>query len=113
MRQKYRMYLRGAVYWIQDNVTGKQESLGTKDRSETRRLFNARNEAHRQPIINMQIARAYLLVGVPEVAKRTWQFVMEEIVKLRHDETRRRWLVAIKDKALDGLRILPLMETRA
>jgi hypothetical protein len=107
------MFLRGSVYWIQDNVTGKQTSLGTKDRTEAGRLFNAQNEASRQPIVNVQIARAYLLVSDPEVAKRTWQFVMEEIVKLKHDETRRRWLVAIKDKALDGLRVLPLMETRA
>ena len=61
MRQKYRMFLRGSVYWIQDNQTRKQESLGTKDRSEAKLLFNARNEACRQPIINLQIARAYLL----------------------------------------------------
>jgi len=113
MRQKYRMFLRGNVYWIQDNVTGKQESLGTKDRSEARRLFSAHNEAHRQPIINMQIARAYLLVGDPEVARRTWQAVMVEIVKLKDDETLRRWQTAIKDKAFDSLRGLPLMETRA
>src|SRR5664279_1572796 len=98
MRQKYRMFLRGSVYWIQDNVTGKQESLGTKDRTEARRLFNAKNEACRQPIINMQIARAYLLVGDPEAAKRTWQSVMDEIVKLKRDETLIRWKVAIKDK---------------
>jgi hypothetical protein len=61
----------------------------------------------------MQIARAYLLVGDPESVKRTWQTVMNEIVKLKHDETLRRWLVAIKDKAPDGLRTIPLMETRA
>lgn len=113
MRQKYRMFLRGSVYWTQDNTTGKQESLGTKDRTEARRLFNAKNEACRQPIINMQIARAYLFVGDPESTKRTWQAVMDEIVKLKHDETLRRWKVAIKDKAMDGLRSLPLMETRA
>jgi hypothetical protein len=102
MRQKYRMFLRGTVYWVQDNTTAKQESLGTKDRSEARRLFHAKNEACRQPIINMQIARAYLFVGDPESAKRTWQAVMDEIVKLKHDETLRRWKVAIKDKAMDG-----------
>lgn len=113
MRQKYRMFLRGSVYWIQDNQTRKQESLGTKDRTEATRLFNARNEAHRQPVINMQIARAYLLVGDPEAARRTWQSVMDEIVKLKHDETLRRWLVAVKDKAFDALRDLPLLETRA
>ena len=113
MRQKYRMFRRGAVYWVQDNITGKQESLHTKDRTEADRLLHAKNEAHRQPIINMQIARAYLLVGDPQAAKRTWQWVMDEIVKLKEGETLRRWLVAIKDKALDGIRHLPLLETRA
>ena len=63
MRQKYRMFLRGSVYWTQDNETGKKDSLRTKDRSEAKRLLHAKNEACRQPIINMQIARAYLLVS--------------------------------------------------
>ncbi len=107
------MFLRGTVFWCQDNETGKQETLRTKDRATAERLFAAKNEAHQQPIINLQIARAYLLVGDPQIATRTWQFVMEEIVKLKHDETQRRWLVAIKDKAFDGLRDLPLLETRA
>lgn len=101
------------MYWCQDNETGKQETLRTKDRATAERLFNAKNEAHQQPIINLPIARAYLLVGDPNVATRTWQFVMEEIVKLKYGETQRRWLVAIKDKALDSLRNLPLLETRA
>ena len=67
VKRKYRMFRRGNVYWIQDNETGKQETLRTKDRAEAERLFNAKNEAHRQPIINLQIARAYLMVGDPEV----------------------------------------------
>jgi integrase len=109
----YRMFLRGTVFWCQHNTTGKQETLRTKDRATAERLLHAKNEAHQQPIINIQIARAYLMVGDPEAATRTWQFVMEEIVKLKHDETQRRWIVAIKDKAIDGIRNLPLLETRA
>jgi len=65
MRNKYRMFRRGTVYWIQDNDTGKQATLRTKDLQ----------EAHPQPIINMQIARAYVMVGDPEGASRTWQKV--------------------------------------
>lgn len=107
------MFLRGTVYWIQDNDTGKQQTLRTKDRTEAERLFNARNEAHRQPIINLQIARAYLMVGDPEAAQRKWSDVMAEIVKLKHGETERRWRVAIKDKELEGIQDLPLLETRA
>jgi hypothetical protein len=107
------MFIRGSVYWVQDNHTRKQESLGTKDPAEAKRLLHAKNEAHRQPVINMQIARAYLLVSDPEFAKRTWQFVMDEAVKLKSGETQRRWLVAVKDKRFDGIRKLPIMETRA
>ena len=113
MKQKYRMFRRGEVYYIHNNETGQQTSLATKDRVEAERLFNAKNEAHRQPVINLQIARAYLMVSDPQAATRTWQFVMDEIVKLKHNETQRRWLVAVKDKALDGIRALPILETRA
>ena len=48
-KNKYRMFLRGTVFWIQDNETGKQETLRTKDRTEAERLFNSKNEAHRHP----------------------------------------------------------------
>lgn len=107
------MFLRGSVYWIQNNFTRKQESLRTKDRSEAERLLHAKNEACRQPVINMQIARAYLMVADDKAATRTWAYVMSEIVKLKHGETLRRWLVAIKDKELDSIRNLPLLETQA
>src|SRR5207247_5129437 len=98
MRQKYRMLIRGTVYWVQDNETQKQTTLSTKDRAEAERLLNVKNEAHRQPIINLQIARAYLMVGDAFAATRTWQSVMDEIVKLKHGETATRWKVAVKDK---------------
>src|ERR1051326_5410449 len=113
MRPRYRMFLRGTVYWVQDNENGKQETLRTKDRDEAERLLNVKNEAHRQPWVNLQIARQYLNAADPAFPTRTWQFVMDEIVKLKDGETRRRWLVAIKDKALDGIRTLPVLETRA
>jgi hypothetical protein len=113
MRKKYRLFLRGTVFWCQNNDTGKQESLGTKERAVAERLLHAKNEAHEQPIINLQIARAYLMVGDAEAGTRSWQNVMDEIVKLKTDATLRRWETATKDRALDGLRALPLLETRA
>lgn len=59
MKPKCRMFRRGQVFGCQDNRTGRQESLQTKDRTDAERLLYARNEAHQQPIINLQIARAY------------------------------------------------------
>lgn len=107
------MYRRGRVFWAQDNETGKQETLSTRERAVAERLLHAKNEAHLQPVINMQIARAYLMVGDPQSAKRTWQDVMGEIVKLKHGETQRRWRVAAKDQAFASIQKLPLLETRA
>ena len=113
MKKRYRMFRRGRVFWAQDNETGKQETLRTRERAVAERLLHAKNEAHLQPVINMQIARAYLMVGDPQSAKRTWQDVMGEIVKLKHGETQRRWRVAAQDQAFASLRQLPLLETRA
>ena len=49
MKQQYRLFRRADVYYVHDNLTGKQESLRTKDRDEAKRLFHAKNEALRQP----------------------------------------------------------------
>jgi hypothetical protein len=64
MRQGYRLYRRkkGGRYYLHDDVTGKQESLCTSDRATAPRLFHSRNEAEKQPAVNLQIARAYGMV---------------------------------------------------
>jgi len=114
MRQRYRLYKRknGGRYYLHDDVTGKQESLGTSDRATAVRLFHSRQEAQQQPAVNLQIARAYLAASDPQIATRNWQFVMDELVKLKKCQTQHRWRTAIKDKAFDSLRNLPLLETR-
>jgi len=73
MRQRYRLYRRknGGRYYIHDDVTGKQESLGTSDRAIAVRLFHSKSEAVQQPAVNLQIARAYLAASDPQIATRT------------------------------------------
>ncbi len=114
MRQRYRLYFREKTgrYYIHDDLTGKQESLHTNDRATARRLFHSRSEAEKQPAINLQIARAYLAATDSQISTRTWQYVMDEMVKLKKGETQHRWLTAIKDKALNGIRNLPVLQTR-
>jgi integrase len=53
-----------------------------------------------------------LAASDPQIAIRNWQFVMDEVVKLKKDQTQHRWQTAIKDKAFDNIRHLPLLETR-
>ena len=64
------MFRRQEIFWCQDNETRKQESLRTKDRQVAERILNAKNEAQQQPIISLQIARAYLQAADPAVATR-------------------------------------------
>ena len=115
MKLRFRLYRRsrGSRFYVHDGLTGKQESLGTTDRAEAVRLLHARNEAVRQPVMNLQIARAYLAAGDPAMASRTWQVVMDEIIKSKQGgSTRSRWERAIKQKALDPLRTLPVVQTK-
>ena len=53
MTQKFRLYQRGnGRFYIEDNATGKQESLGTSDKAGALRLLLAKNEADLQPAFN-------------------------------------------------------------
>jgi integrase len=114
MKTRYRMYCRkDGVYYYFDRETGQRKTLGTADEKTAERLLHAKNEAQHGPLINRQIARAYLSVSEPEIFKRTWQGVMDEIIKLKIGETRHRWETAIKDKALDVIRHRPVLETNA
>lgn len=116
MKDQYRLFqnhARGGNYYIQDNVTGKQESLHTKDQATAKRLWQARNEAQRQPAINIQIARAYLTASDPELISRTWQEVVEALVALKRGTNGQRWERAIQDLSFDSIRRLPLIETRS
>ena len=84
MTQKFRLYRRGnGRFYIEDNTTGKQESLGTSDKAEALRLLMAKNEAEQQPAFNAQIAKTYLAAGDPALPKRTWKEVMEAFVAAR------------------------------
>src|SRR5678809_1375413 len=98
MKLRFRLYRRkqGGRFYLQDGLTGKQESLHTTDRTEAVRLLHARNEADHHPGVGLQIARAYLVAGDSGIGSRTWGQVMEAIVKTKQGNTRSRWENAIK-----------------
>ena len=114
MKQRFRLYRRdGGIYYLHDDKTGKQESLRTRDRVEASALFSAKTQSHRQAHLNLRLARTYLAATDPMVAKRTWQVPMEELAKSKRGTTHERWQRAIKDKAFDLIRDLPILETQA
>jgi len=59
MKTRFILFKRAGVYYSEDTVTRKQHSLRTKDEGEALTLLHSKNEAHRQPVLNLHIARTY------------------------------------------------------
>jgi integrase len=113
MKQQYRLFRRAGVYYVHDNFTGKQESLKTRNRDDAQRIFHAKNEAYRQPQVNLQIARAYLAAGDPQLIKRTWQEVMDSAASTKRGDTLNRWQSAMREEPFNQIRAMTVLETRA
>ncbi len=117
MKQQFKLYRRSnGKFYAEDTTTGKQSSLGTRDKAEAHRLLHARNEAAYQPAFNKQMAKTYLAAGDPRVNTRTWQDVMGYLLQSkegRSPKTRERYESAIKDPGFDSIRNLPLIHTTA
>jgi len=113
MKQRYRLFRRGETWYSHDGLDGKQQTLGTKDKSVALRLLNAKNEASQQSSINLQIARVYLTAGDPVAGKRTWQNVMDSMAATKKGSTRTRWDRAMREEPFNLIRELTLFETRA
>jgi len=116
MKTRYRLICRGSRgrnFYCVDTVTGKRASLHTANSDEARQLVEAKNNSHRQPTLNLQIARAYLTATDPAYFQRTWQTVMDEIQTHGKEPTRIRYVRGMKSRAFDGLRHKKLLETTA
>ena len=112
MQLKYRLYRRrnGVFYW-QENDSAKQGTLRTNDRREAERLLNAMNESHREPTLNLNLARAYLAAHDPKMSQRTWQAVMDEMATHGLPSTQARSARGFRSKAYDSIRSKPLVQT--
>jgi integrase len=112
--QKFRLIRRRTgVYYAVDRLTRVQASLKTKDHEAALRLLNAKNESHHEPLINLQIARAYLVAADASMVTRTWSDAFDEIIKLKSGPTKDRWIRASNDKAFSFLKGMRILETRA
>lgn len=106
------MYRRrnGRFYW-QDKDSAKQGSLQTSDRHAAEKVLNAMNEAQRQPILNLSLARAYLVAHDSKMITRTWSVVMDEMATHGIPSTQERCSRAFRSKAYDSIRHKPLVQT--
>lgn len=114
MKNRYRRFRRPwGVFYAFDTTTGNSKTLKTRDKKVAERLVQAMNEAETEVIIRKQVGLMYLKAADPEAAKRTWQKVMDTAVGLAPEKSRHRWATAIKDKAFNLLRKLPIVDTRS
>ena len=114
MKERFRLVQlgnRGGAFYCKDIITGSRTSLKTKNRAEAELLVLHKNEAIRHPLLNRKIGMAYLAGIDTAITKRTWQAVMEDIIKDKDGPTLRRWRVAMRDKAFILIRNRVVIET--
>jgi len=103
MTTRYRLITRGCrggKFYCVDKTTGKRTSLQTTDPDEAQQIVEARNNSVRQPVLNLQIAKAYLAGTDNGMATRTWLDAVSALVSTKREANRHRWETAVKDKAL-------------
>lgn len=112
---QFTLFKRNGIFYCQDSTTGKQTSLRTRNVHDAHeQLIRARNEARRQPAMNLQLARSYLAASDPAMLTRTWQQVVEHIIVNKKGPTQTRWTSALKAETAAGLAaLLPALLDRA
>ena len=94
-----------------DTQTGKRTSLGTTNADDAKQIIEARNNSVRQPVLNLQIAKAYLAGSDNGIKTRTWQQAIEALTNTKKGANQQRWRTAAKDKAFAPLLPRVIIET--
>ena len=114
MKTRYRLIrrgVRGGTFYCVDTKTGKRTSLGKHSEDEARQIIDAKNQALRQPILHMQIAKAYLYGTENGIATRTWQQALDSLTANKEGDNQERWKRGGKEKPFDLIRDQIIIET--
>jgi hypothetical protein len=116
MKTRYRLTrrgIRGDRFYCVDTTTGKRTSLRTANEEEARQIIEAKNQSERQPVLNLQIAKAYLAGTDNGIATRAWQNAIEALTNTKQGANQDRWRIAARDKAFAPLMPSIIIETLA
>ncbi len=111
MKQRLRLFKRGDTFYSEDGETGKQVSLGTKDRNDAIRLLEVKRQALSNPEFTRLLLKACAGTLDPLLLTRSWTDVMSQISAQRSGPTRERSERAFKSPAFNALRRKKLVET--
>ena len=98
---------------MRGHQTGKRTSLGTTNADDAKQIIEARNNSERQPVLNLQIAKAYLAGSDNGITTRTWQHAIEALTSTKREANQYRWKTAAKDKAFAMLLPQVIIETKS
>jgi len=115
MKTRYRLIcrgIRGGAYYCVDTKTGKRTSLGTTNADDAQQVIEAKNNSERQPVLNLQIAKAYLAGSDNGITTRTWEHAIEALTNTKQGANQHRWKTAAKDKAFLALLPQVIIETK-
>jgi integrase len=114
MQDRYWLYQReNGIFYLQDKITGKQQSTRTKDASAAKRLLAGKNQSVEQPMLNRSMAKTYLSAKSPELMERTWEDVMDHYARSGIEATRDRKERAFRSQPFARLRKVKLLDTEA
>lgn len=103
----------GGTFYCADTLSGHRTSLQTKDEAEATQIVQAKNQALLQPMLNLQIAKAYLAGSDSGVNTRTWQHAFDAIIKLKAGETKAGWMRASCEEPFELIRNRIIIETKS
>ena len=115
MNTRYRLVfrgIRGGMYYCVDKRTGKRASLHTTNEDAARQIVEAKNNAERQPVLNLQIAKAYIAGTDGGINTRTWKQAIEAVTNTKQGANKERWQRVVKDAALAPLWSCVIIETQ-
>lgn len=116
MKARYRITRRGSrgdTLYCVDSKTGKRSSLHTSDEDAAQQIVDAKNQAERQPLINLQLAKAYLSGTDNGMATRTWRDALDQLIATKKGSNQERWLRAAKDRAFQPMLPKVIVESNA
>jgi len=101
------------VFYLQNNETGIQKSLGTRDPRQAKKLLDAANDGRQTSDLNLHLGKTYLAHADPTAVTRAWQDVIN-VFRSRDEiaeSTRARYEREFQTEAYAVIRQKPLAQT--
>lgn len=113
MKNRFWLFRRRGVFYLQDTQTRQKESLRTRDPGEARQLRDARNAAVQCPSMGVALAKAYLSTRDAMIGDRTWQDVIDQFCSRGKPQTQADRGRVGRTKPFNLIRRRKLLETTA